>query len=83
MAQNRHSAGHKSAADISVDELVVRLVGGVVQSIAEMMDDSKGAVENEAWLWRVLAINCEANARFAEELAKGGRQDICNGSRPH
>jgi len=105
MAQNRHSARHKSAAarigdatakelsgqavpasqrgraNLSVDELAVRLVGGIVQSISATMDDSKGALEKEAWLWRVLAMNCEANAKFAEELAKGGRRDFCNGSR--
>lgn len=74
-------ARQRGRANLLVDELAVRLVGGIVQSIAEMMPDKKGTLEKEAWLWRLLAINCEANANFTERLAKGSRRDSCNGSR--
>ena len=76
-------AGQRGRANLLVDELAVRLVGSIVQSIAEMMPDEKGTLEKEAWLWRLLAINCEANANFTEGLAKRSRQDFCNESRPN
>jgi hypothetical protein len=64
---------HKGEAEmnVSMEAIIVRQVSALVAALAEVIhDDPKQQLELEAYLYRILTLNCGNKAKMAEELGR-------------
>jgi hypothetical protein len=69
-----HDTEEHVKEDTEVGALLVGLVSALVSTLADQFEESgAGVLELEAYLYRMLAVNCKEKAEMAEAAAKSFR----------